>query len=214
LNEHAGLVVGEGREGLGFLGGNGGVALNERSHDATSGLDTDGQWGDIQKQDLAGGLGRGVTGQDSSLDGSSVGNGLVRVDGFVGLLAVEEVGDEFLDARDTGGTTDQDDLVDRGLVDLCVSEDTLNWLHSGAEEILAKLFETSTSDGCVEINTLIERVDLDGGLSGGGQSALGTFAGSSETSESTSVGREVYRVRVSIWTLPFCCDDPWWFGAV
>ena len=193
LDQDTRLVVRVGGEGLGLLGGDGGVTLDERSHDTTSGLDTDGQRRDIEQQDLVGGLGGSVTGQDSSLDGSTVGNSLVGVDGLVGVL-VEEVGDETLDLGDTGGTTDQDDLVDGRLVDLGVAEDTLDGLHGATEEVLAEFLETGTGDGGVEVNTLEERVDLDRGLSGGGQSTLRTLASSAQTTESTSVGGQVLLV--------------------
>jgi hypothetical protein len=192
LDKHTGLVVAEGGEDLGLLGGDGGVALDESSHDTTSGLDTDGKRRDVEKQDLGGRLGGCVTRQDSGLDGSTVGNGLIGVDGLAGLLAVEEVGDELLDLGDTGGSTDQDNLVDGGLVDLSIAEDTLDGLHGGAEEVLAELFETSTGDAGVEVDTLVQGVDLDGGLSGRGQSALGPLASGSETTESTSVGGQVH----------------------
>lgn len=142
LDQDTGLVVGEGRESLGLLGGDGGVALDESSHDTTSGLDTERQRGDVEKEDLVGGLGRSVTGKDGSLDGSTVGNGLIGVDGLVGLLATEEVGDHLLDLGDTGGTTDKDDLVDGGLVDLGVTESTLDGLHGATEEVLAELLES------------------------------------------------------------------------
>lgn len=191
LDEHTGLVVGEGGEDLGLLSGDGGVPLDERSHDTTSGLDTQGQRGDVQKQDLVGGLARSVTREDSSLDGSTVGDGLVGVDGLVGLLAVEEVGDHLLDLGDTGGTADEDDLVDGRLVDLSVAEDTLNGLHGGAEEVLAQLLETSTGDAGVEVNTLEQGVDLDGGLSGRGESALGTLACCTETTKGAGVSGQV-----------------------
>jgi hypothetical protein len=188
LDQHTRLVVAEGGEDFGLLGGDSGVALDESSHDTTSSLDTDGERRDVEKQDLGGGLGRGVTRQDGGLDGSTVGDSLVGVDGLVGLLAVEEVGDHLLDLGDTGGSTDQDDLVDGGLVNLSIAEDTLDRLHSGAEEILAELFETGASDAGVEVDTLVQAVDLDGGLGGGRESALGPLTSCSETAESTSVG--------------------------
>jgi hypothetical protein len=81
--------------------------------------------------------------------------------------------------------------VDGGLVDLGVTEDTLDGLHGGAEEILAKLFETSTGDRGVEVNTLEQGVNLNGCLSRGRESALGTLASGTETTESTSVGGEI-----------------------
>jgi hypothetical protein len=165
LDEHTRLVVGEGGEGLRLLGGDGGVTLDEGGHDTTSGLNTEGERRDVEKEDLVGGLGRSVTRENGGLDGSAVGNSLIGVDGLAGLLAVEEVGDELLDLGDTGGTTDKDDLVNRGLVDLGVTESALDGLHGAAEEVLAELLETGTGDGGVEVDTLEERVNLDGGLS-------------------------------------------------
>jgi hypothetical protein len=194
LDEDTRLVVGEGGEGLGLLGGDGGVALDESSHDTTSGLDTEGERRDVEKEDLVGGLGRGVTRQDSGLDGGTVGNGLIGVDGLAGLLAVEEVGDELLDLGDTSGTTDEDDLVDGGLVDLGVTESALDGLHGAAEEVLAELLEAGTGDGGVEVDTLEERVDLNGGLGGGRESALGALASGAETTQGAGVGAEVLLV--------------------
>jgi hypothetical protein len=193
LDQHTRLVVRESGEDLRLLGGDGGVALDQRSHDTTSSLDTEGQRGDVEKKDLLG-LGGGVSSKDSSLDGSTVGNSLIGVDGLVGLLSVEEVGDELLDLGDTGGTTDQDDLVDGGLVDLGVAEDTLDGLHGGTEEVLAKLLETGTGDGGVEVDTLVKGVDLDRGLGRGGKGALGTLASSAQTTQSTGVGGQVLLV--------------------
>ncbi len=57
--------------------------------------------------------------------------------------------------------------------------------------VLAKLLETGTGDGGVEVDALEERVDLDRGLGGGGEGTLGTLASSAETTESTGVGGEI-----------------------
>ena len=43
-----------------------------------------------------------------------------------------------------------------GPVDLGVMEDLLNGFKSTTEEILAELFETGTSEGSVEVNTVEE----------------------------------------------------------
>ncbi|GKT87097.1 NAD-specific glutamate dehydrogenase [Colletotrichum tofieldiae] len=177
LDEDTGLVVGEGGEDLGLLGGDGGVA----------GMSL-GEGRNIEKQDLVGALGRGVTGQDGGLDGGTVGNGLIGVDGLVGLLAVEVVGDELLDAGI------RDDLVDLRLVDLGVSQDAVDGLDGGAEQVLAQLLEARTGDGGVEVDALEQRVDLDGGLGGRGQGALGTLASGAETAQRAGVGGQVLLV--------------------
>ncbi|CRK20667.1 hypothetical protein BN1723_002635 [Verticillium longisporum] len=73
-------------------------------------------------------------------------------------------------------------------------QDTVDRLDGGAEEILAELLETGTSDRGVEVDTLVQRVNLDGGLGGGRECTLGTLASSAETAESTSVGGQVLLV--------------------
>ncbi|RMX76855.1 hypothetical protein D0869_10348 [Hortaea werneckii] len=172
----------------------GGVTLDQRGHDTTGSLDTERQRRNVEQQDLVGRLAGGVARQDGGLYGGTVGNSLVGVDGLAWLLAVEEVGDQLLHLRNTGGTTDQDDLVDGGLVDLGVAEDTLDWLHGGTEEVLAKLLETGTGDGGVEVDTLEERVNLNGGLSRRGQSPLRALTSSTQATESASIGGKVLLV--------------------
>ena len=109
---------------------------------------------------------RGVASEDGSLDGSAVSNSLIQVDGFVRLFAIEEVGDEFDDAWDASRATKEDDLVNAVLVDLRITENLLDWLEGRTEEVLAKFFETGTSDGGVKVDTLGEGVDLNGSLGG------------------------------------------------
>ena len=60
---------------------------------------------------------------------------------FVGHLAVEEVGDEFDDAKNKTGTTDRDDFMD---IRLSILE---SWRTSrqATEIILAEVFETGTN---------------------------------------------------------------------
>ena len=107
LNKDTGLVVREGREDLGLLGGDGGVSGNELGHHTTSSLNTEREGSNIEKQDLVGGLGGSITGQDGGLDGGTVGNSLIGVDGLVGLLSVEIVGNELLDPWDASGPSNK-----------------------------------------------------------------------------------------------------------
>jgi hypothetical protein len=48
---------------------------------------------------------------------------------FIGLLAVEEIGNKFNDTGNTSGTTDQDDFMDVRLVDLGIAEDLLKLIE-------------------------------------------------------------------------------------
>merc|ERR1719433_907448 len=73
------LVVRVGGEGLSLLGGNGGVPLDQASHDTSSGLNAKRQGGNVKEKQVADSL-AGITSQDSSLDSSSIGNSLVGVD--------------------------------------------------------------------------------------------------------------------------------------
>jgi hypothetical protein len=100
-----------------------------------SGHDTSSRWATSRRRSLL----RGVTGKDGSLNSSTIGNNLIRVDVLVKFLVVKEVGNKFDDTRDTSGTTDQDDFKDVRLVDLQVAKDLLNRFKGTAEEILAAL---------------------------------------------------------------------------
>lgn len=74
---------------LGLLGWDGGVTVDEWSHDTTSGLKTEGKWSDVQEGDLVGALGRGISRKNGGLDGGTVGNGLIWIGGLLWLLPVE-----------------------------------------------------------------------------------------------------------------------------
>ena len=81
--------------------------LDESGHDTSGSLNTEGKWGNVEEEKilslLRGGkwgnveekkilsLLRRVTGKDSSLDSSTIGNSLIQVDALVGLLAVKVV---------------------------------------------------------------------------------------------------------------------------
>ena len=185
LNEDTGLVILIGGEDLGLLGGNGGVTGDKRGHDTSSGLDTEGKRGNIEKKKLVELGASAAAGKNGGLDGGTVGDSLIGVDGLAELLAVEELLEHLLDLGNTGGTTDEDDLVDLGLGELGVTKDLLDGTHGLTEVVHVELLETGTSDLGVEVDTLEERIDLNVSLSGGGKGSLGTLAVGSQTTEST-----------------------------
>ena len=183
MNIDAGLVVGKRRKDLRFLYGDCRTTLNESRHDATSGLDTERERGDIEEKEILDFLGF-VAAKDGGLDGGTVGNGLIGVDGLVEFLAVEVVLEELLDLGDSSGATNEDDIVDAVLVDSGVSERFLDGVEGASEEVGAELFKSSSGDGGVEVNTLEERIDFDSSLGGGREGSLRSLAGGSETSDS------------------------------
>merc|ERR1711977_23301 len=164
LDEHTWLVVSVGGESLRLLGGDGGVAGNQGGHDASSSLETHRKWGNVEQQNVL--VTGGAASQNVGLDSSTVCNSLVRVDGAAWLLAVEVVGDQLLHLGDTGGATDEHNLVDGALVGLGILEHLLDWVKGATEEVGAEVLEASTGDGRVEVNALVQRVNLD--LSVGG----------------------------------------------
>jgi hypothetical protein len=64
-------------------------------------------------------------------------------------------------------------------------------LTGAAEEVLAELLELGTGERGVEVNTLDEGVNFDGGLRGGGEGSLGTLGSDAETAEGAEVGGEI-----------------------
>merc|ERR1739838_719251 len=75
LDGDGGLVVRVGGEGLGLLGRDGGVPLDQGGHHATSGLNSKREGCHVKEEKVRDSL-RGVTGQNGGLDGSTVGHGL------------------------------------------------------------------------------------------------------------------------------------------
>jgi hypothetical protein len=62
------------------------------------------------------------------------------------------------------------------------------------QNVLAEFFEAGAGEGSVEIDTFVKRVDFNRSLCGRREGALGTFAGSSETTESVRVRENIFLV--------------------
>merc|ERR1719319_1399339 len=107
----------------------------------------------------------GVSGEDSGLNGGSVGDGFVGVDGLVELFAVEEVLEKLLDLGDPGGAANQNQVINARFVHLGVTHGLLHGLQGSLEQVGAKLLEPGPGDASVEINSLEQRINLDVGLS-------------------------------------------------
>jgi len=190
LDQHTWLVIGVRGESLLLLGRDASIAWNEHSHDTTGGLDTLGQRGDIEEKEVLH-LFAALTAEDGSLNGGTVGDGLIGVDRSVELLAVEEVLEHRLDLGDTGAATNKHDLVDLGLGDVGILEDLLDGRHALAELGHAELLELGTADVDVEVLTFSESLTVDLGLMSTGEDSLGLLALGSEATHGTSVALDV-----------------------
>lgn len=157
LNQNTGLVVGVCGECLGFLGRNGCVSRNENGHDSTSGFDTKGEWSDVQEDYFVDGFG-GVSGEDSGLDCGSVGYGFIGVDVSVWFFAIEEIFDQLDDHWNSGGSTDQDNIVNLVFTDARIFKNFFDRSHAGFEVVHAQFFKFSPGNCCIEIFTLDQRV--------------------------------------------------------
>jgi len=186
LDLDSGLVVGISGEDLALFGGDGGVSGDNNTHDTSDGLDTLGKGRDIEEEHVldSGGL---VSVENGGLDGGTVSDGLIRVDGLVEGLSVEEVGEHVLDLGDSGRSSNKDDLVNLGLGALGILEDVLNWGHTFLEISLAEFLELSSGESEREIFSTLEGLDLNLGLMGSGESSLGLFTLGSESSEGSHV---------------------------
>ena len=89
------LVVGSGGEDLALVAWYRGVGIYEFGHHASHGLDTHGEWSNVEQNDVA-----LVTRENGTLYAGTNCHYLVGVDTLAGFLA-EEVGHEFLDSRYT-----------------------------------------------------------------------------------------------------------------
>ena len=108
FDQDGGLVVGSGGENLALAGGDDGVPGDEFGHDTASGLDTESEGIDVDKDDVLQAL---VVGEDTTLNGSTIGNSLIGVNPLGGLLP-EVLLEELLNLGDTSRTTDENDLRD------------------------------------------------------------------------------------------------------
>lgn len=169
LDQDYGLVISSGGEDLALAGRDSGVAGNQLGHDSTGGLDTEGKRVDIHEDDATSTF---LTGEDTSLNSGTESNSLIRVDTLRSLL-VEEVLNKLLNLGDTGRTTDEDDVVNLGLLELSVLEDLLNGLHGLLEEINVELLELSLGESLGEVLAVVEGLDLNTGALLRRQSTLG-----------------------------------------
>ena len=92
--------------------------------------------------------------QDATLDGGAIGDGLIRVDTLVGLLAVEVVLDHLLHLGDTCGASNQHNLIDFFLRQAKTLRQVHGALHGSASVFAMLLQRCSYRQGHLCMNAL------------------------------------------------------------
>ena len=92
--------------------------------------------------------------QDGRLDCGAVSHSLVRVDGAVGLLAVEELLQQLADLGDPGGAADEDHLVDLVLGESGVLKHAFHRRNALLEIGQTQFFELGPRDETVEVGAV------------------------------------------------------------
>lgn len=96
-----------------------------------------------------------------------------------------------MDTGNTGGSTDKDDLINLALVDSSILQHLLDGIKSARERLGVQIFKPSTGNLSVEVLSVKQRVDFNGGLGAVGESTLGTLASGSQTAECTGIARDI-----------------------
>ncbi|AMO50630.1 glutamate dehydrogenase [Enterobacter sp. FY-07] len=133
------LVVFRSREHLAVLGRDGGVFVDQRSHYAAHGFDTQRQRGNVQQQNVF-----HFTRQNTALNRSTDSNSFVRVHVFTRLFT-EEFGNFFLHHRHTCLTTDQNHVVNVGNRQTSILQCNFQRLDGTVYQVFHQAFQFRTS---------------------------------------------------------------------
>jgi len=109
LNGDSLLIVLISGEHLRLFGGNVRSLRDDFAHDSTDSFNTQRKRSGINNDNVSSLA--VFTANDPSLDGSAVADGFIRVDTSVGLFSIEEFLHELSDFRDSGRSSDKDNLI-------------------------------------------------------------------------------------------------------
>ena len=185
----AGLVICRSGVDFGLAGGDGGIALDHLGHHAAHGLDAQGQGDDVQKQDAF-----DVASQNTALYRSAHRDYLVGVHGHIGGLA-GDVLHQLLNRGHTGGTANQQDLVDLADGQARVAQRLLDGLAATIQQVAGDALELRAAEGVVQmLGTACVHGDegqVDVRLGGAGQLHLGLFRSFLQTLQGHGILTEV-----------------------
>ena len=186
LNEHGRLTVFGGREDLGRLGRDRGVAIDQLGHNATLGLDAEAQRGHVDQQDVL-----AVALDDAGLEGRTNGDDLIGVHALVRFTATGQLLDHVGNGRHTGGATDQNHVVNVVDRDSSFGNDVVERLLRTVEQVRGHFLELCAGQGLVQVDRAVcgHRQVLQGDVSRGcaGEFLLGLLSGFLQALQSDGV---------------------------
>lgn len=183
------LGVGSSGEDLGLLGGDGGVSVDQTGEDTAQGLDTERQGGDVEEKEIL-----DLTRENSTLDSSTHGDSLVRVDGLGGV-ASEDGLDGFGNLGHTGHTTDQDDLLDVLGLETSILEGLADGFDGSVDQRLNHLLKLRAGELQVDVlgagSIGSDEGQVDVGLERGRKLNLGLLSSLTDTLDSHAIASKI-----------------------
>ncbi|KAK2972626.1 hypothetical protein RJ640_000586 [Escallonia rubra] len=120
-------------------GGDSGVPWNHNTHNTSNNLHSKRERCDIQEGQVP-----NLLIQNSCLNSSPVGNGLILVNPLVKLLTIEEILQELLHLGNSSRTTNNNNAVDTTLIHFGIFQTPFNQLQAFPKEIDVKLLKSGT----------------------------------------------------------------------
>ena len=189
LDLDSGLEVGSGREGLGLLGGDSGVAVDQAGEDTAEGLNTERQRGDIEKEEVS-----DLSGEDTTLDRGTDGDSLIGVD-RLGGVTTEDALDGLGDLGHTGHATNKDDILDVLGLKVGILEGLADGVNGPGDKRLNETLELGTGHLGVDVlgagSVGGDEGKVDVGLEGRRQLNLGLLGGLTDTLDGHAVAGKV-----------------------
>eukprot|EP00126_Sphaerothecum_destruens_P012920 Sdes_comp22103_c0_seq1m20636 len=161
LNSDGRLIVRSGRKYLRFFGRHDSVARNQFGHNSSHSFNTQSQRIHIQEQNI---FSVSFPTENSSLNGGSIRDSLIWIDATARFFSVEEIFHKLLDFGNTGGSSDENNLIDIFLLQISIFENLFDRQQGGFEQIHVQFFKFGTSQSFREIFTINQCFNLDSGL--------------------------------------------------
>ncbi len=141
MDFHWGLVISRGRENLTLGGGDGGIALDELSQDATQRLNAQGKRGDVKQHYVL-----DIAGKHSALNSCPKAHHFIRVDALVGFFA-EQATHSFLHGGNARWAADQNNLVDLVRLEAWVLQSAASRPHGELYQVFREFIKLGASNG-------------------------------------------------------------------